>query len=163
MDVIKLKEKKSLGKYKCSCGLVVRLYETDIEDYDDDSDDASDYAFKGWKCPCCEEVNHFNKKYQIGLKGFLIRYKTAVIIFLTVLSILSAILIPIISHTIYMNNRYNYSFKYRYGINEWRSGYTNSDMITEISTLPTGFEFHSWTDKTLYAQGGEEIRKVERN
>lgn len=161
MDVIKLKEKKSLGKYKCSCGLVVRLYEADIEDYDDAF--ASDYGFRGWKCPCCEEVNHFNKNYQIGLKGFLIRYKTAVIIFLIVLSILSAILIPIISHTIYMNNRYNYSFKYRYGINEWRSGYTNSDMITEISTLPTGFEFHSWTDKTLYAQGGEEIRKVERN
>lgn len=158
MDVIKLKDKNSLGKYKCSCGLIVRLYETDIEDYDD----AFDYEFKGWKCPCCDKVNHFHKEDQIGLKGFLVRYKTAIIVFITVLSILSVILIPIISHAVHMNNKYDYSFEYCSG-NSWHNGYTNDDMITEISVLPTGFEFHSWTDKTLYAQGGETIREVERN
>lgn len=160
MDIIKLKEKKRLGKYKCSCGLVVRLYETDIEDYDDAS--ASDYGFRGWKCPCCDKVNHFHKEDQIGLKGFLIKYKIEIIISLTVLSILSAILIPIISNTVHMNNKYDYSFKYR-SRNSWYHGYTNDDMITEISTLPTGFEFHSWTDKTLYARGVEEIKEVRRN
>ena len=60
MDIIKLKEKKSLGKYKCSCGLIVRLYEEDISDN-------NWYNVNCWKCPCCDKVNDYGKEKQVGL------------------------------------------------------------------------------------------------
>lgn len=144
MDVIKYTGKsKCLGKHKCSCGLVVKLYEEDLN------------SSNQWTCPGCDSHNYPN-----DTSCFPIKVVVAVI--LCIFLFIASIIVTVLIHNCKMNHNYAYKFETcQEGDVAWHTYYTNED-VRALSSLPAGFEYHDWYNDIYYAKEGQPIRKVRK-
>ena len=143
MDIIKYTSKsKCLGKHKCSCGLVVRLYEEDLNNSNQ------------WTCPGCDTCNHVE-----DTKSFPVRI-VAIIACITLLFVGS--IGVAIAHNVKMSKNYTYTFEtYEESESAWKTYYTNED-VRALSSLPAGFECYDWYNNVHYAQDGQPIRNIQK-
>ena len=143
MDVIKYTGKsKCLGKHKCSWGLVVKLYEEDLN------------SSNQWTCPVCDTCNHVEDTKGFPFKIF------AVVVCITLLFTVS-IGVAIV-HNVKMNKNYTYTFEtYEESESYWKTCYTNED-VRALSSLPAGFEYYDWSNNVHYAREGQPIRNIQK-